>query len=256
MEILNTISKNTDKPVCVVTGGAQGIGKAIATHFLQKNFVVIIADKASEIAEKTIEALHPYGEIMFFYCDVSQPADCINLFAFCSNTFGRVDVLINNAGIGCWKSPYDLEVEEWDLVMHTSLRSCFICSREAAKIMRKQQEGGCIILIASTRAVMSEPNSEAYAAAKGGITALTHALAASFAQDHIRVNCISPGWIETLHYDDLKEIDHKQHFSGRVGKPEDIARLCVFLADPANSFIDAENITIDGGMTRKMQYAE
>jgi NAD(P)-dependent dehydrogenase (short-subunit alcohol dehydrogenase family) len=116
----------------------------------------------------------------------------------------------------------------------------------------KTSGGGSIVNIASTRAFMSEPGSEAYAASKGGIVALTHALAASLAPDKIRVNCISPGWIETRDYESLREADHKQHFSGRVGKPNDIARACLYLAAPGNEFINGENIIIDGGMTRRM----
>jgi len=101
---------------------------------------------------------------------------------------------------------------------------------------------------------MSEPDTEVYAATKGGIVALTHALAASFAPDHIQVNCISPGWIETREYESLRDIDHTQHFSQRVGKPEDIARACLFLTNAENNFINGINLTIDGGMTKKMIY--
>jgi NAD(P)-dependent dehydrogenase (short-subunit alcohol dehydrogenase family) len=115
-----------------------------------------------------------------------------------------------------------------------------------------KDHGGLIVNIASTRAFMSEPDSEAYAASKGGLVSLTHALAASFAPHRVRVNCISPGWIETGDYLKLREADHLQHFSGRVGRPEDIAKACLFLA--GNDFINGENIIIDGGMTRKMIY--
>jgi hypothetical protein len=167
--------------------------------------------------------------------------------------YGRLDILINNAGFGCWKSPYDLTVEEWDSVINTNLRGTFLCSREAAKIMRKSG-GGSIVNIASTRAIMSEPDSESYAASKGGILALTHALAVSLGPDRIRVNAISPGWIETGDYEKLREIDHLQHPAGRVGKPEDIARACLFLTADENSFITGINLVIDGGMTRKMIY--
>lgn len=150
-------------------------------------------------------------------------------------------------------SPYDLPVEEWDTVINTNLRCTFLCSREEARIM-KEHGGGSIVNIASTRAIMSEPDSEAYAASKGGIVALTHTLAASFAGEHIRVNCISPGWIETGDYGKLRDQDHEEHFSGRVGKPEDIARACLYLTSPGNEFINGANIIIDGGMTRKMIY--
>lgn len=103
---------------------------------------------------------------------------------------------------------------------------------------------------------MSEPNSEGYAASKGGIYSLTHALALSLSPFHITVNSISPGWIENNHYDRLSPQDHLQHPSGRVGRPEDIANLCLFLAKEENDFINGENIVVDGGMTKKMIYTE
>ena len=109
--------------------------------------------------------------------------------------YHRLDILINNAGMGITNSPYELTVDQWDLVLNTNLRGAFLCSREAAKILRRQG-GGAIVNIASTRAFMSEVNTAAYSASKGGLIALTHALAAP-APDKIRVNSISPGWIET-----------------------------------------------------------
>ncbi len=110
--------------------------------------------------------------------------------------------------------------------------------------------------IASTRAIMSEPNSEGYAATKGGIVAVTHALAASLSDDRITVNAISPGWIETGDYSNLRGADHEQHLSKRVGKPEDIARACLYLTSKENDFVTGVNLVIDGGMTRKMIYEE
>jgi NAD(P)-dependent dehydrogenase (short-subunit alcohol dehydrogenase family) len=103
---------------------------------------------------------------------------------------------------------------------------------------------------------MSEPCSEAYAASKGGIVSLTHALAVSLGPDRIRVNCISPGWIETRRYDALSASDHAQHPAARVGKPDDITRACLYLSDPANDFVTGINLVVDGGMTRKMIYEE
>lgn len=101
---------------------------------------------------------------------------------------------------------------------------------------------------------MSEPNTETYSASKGGIYALTHSLAASLSEKNIRVNAIAPGWIHTGSAKELRDVDHDQHWSGRVGKPDDIARACLFLCDSRNSFITGECLTIDGGMTRKMIY--
>lgn len=241
------------KPLKVlVTGGAKGIGREIAKAFASKGSFVMISDIDSVNGEKTADQINNEGhKALFYYADNSKAEDLKNLISETADKLGGLDVLINNAGFGIWKSPAMLTVEEWDSVINTNLRGAFLCSREAAPVIRKGG-GGTIINIASTRALMSEPGSEAYAASKGGIVALTHALAASYAPDNIRVNCISPGWIETGDYSKLKPSDHAQHFSGRVGKPSDIAKACIFLAD--NDFINGTNIIIDGGMTKKMIY--
>lgn len=142
---------------------------------------------------------------------------------------------------------------EWDEIINTNLRSVFIFSREAAKVM-KINNGGSIVNISSTRTLMSEPGSEAYAASKGGIISLTHAMAASLSDSNIRVNCISPGWIETGDYQQLRKADHDQHFSKRIGTPDDIAKACLFLTLEDNDFINGINLVVDGGMTKKMIY--
>ena len=240
--------------VVIVTGAGRGIGRCVARTYASAGAKVVIAEKdpTSGIeTEKLIIA--DGGTASYIRTDVSHPGDILELFSKTLELFGRADILINNAGISKWKPPCELTVEEWDEVINTNLRSVFLCSREAAKIMR-MSGGGSIVNISSTRAFMSEPNSEAYAATKGGIVALTHALAASLASDNIQVNCISPGWIETGDYSLIKDGDHKQHFSGRVGKPEDIASACLFLTGEENDFINGTNLTIDGGMTRKMIY--
>ncbi|GAV23258.1 SDR family NAD(P)-dependent oxidoreductase [Carboxydothermus pertinax] len=240
--------------VVVVTGSGRGIGRSIAKMYAEHGAKVVIADRNFQEALETERLISEEGgEAMAVLADVSKPEDVITLMEKIEKRYGRLDILINNAGFGCWKSPYDLTVEEWDSVINTNLRGTFLCAREAAKIMRKGG-GGAIVNIASTRAIMSEPNSESYAASKGGILALTHALAISFGPDRIRVNAISPGWIETGEYEKLREIDHLQHPAGRVGKPEDIARACLFLTAEENGFITGANLVIDGGMTRKMIY--
>jgi NAD(P)-dependent dehydrogenase (short-subunit alcohol dehydrogenase family) len=135
----------------------------------------------------------------------------------------------------------------------------FLCAKHALPYLKEQK--GVIINIASTRSLMSEPNTEAYSASKGGIVALTHAMAASLGPD-IRVNCISPGWIDVSewrkrslrHKGELTAADHAQHLAGRVGVPSDVAELALFLASPEASFITAANFIVDGGMTRKMIY--
>ncbi|WP_422448106.1 glucose 1-dehydrogenase [Thermoanaerobacterium sp. DL9XJH110] len=240
--------------VVVVTGAGRGIGRSIAGMYAGRGAKVVIADRNFQDAQEKERLIKQEGgEALAVLADVSRPEDVVKLMEKTEERYGRLDILINNAGFGCWKSPYDLTVEEWDSVINTNLRGTFLCSREAAKIMRKSG-GGSIVNIASTRAIMSEPDSESYAASKGGILALTHALAVSLGPDRIRVNAISPGWIETGDYEKLREIDHLQHPAGRVGKPEDIARACLFLTADENSFITGINLVIDGGMTRKMIY--
>jgi len=240
--------------VVIVTGGGRGIGRSVAELFAAEGAKVVLAERdpaAGDLAGRDIRGRG--GDAWFIQTDVSIPDQVNALVPKTVEKYGTVDILVNNAGFGIWKPPLDLSVEEWDDVMNTNLRGAFLCAREAARFM-KDHGGGSIINIASTRAFMSEAGSEAYAASKGGMVALTHALAASLAQYRIRVNCISPGWIETGDYNTLRESDHLQHLSGRAGRPEDIARACLFLSCEGNDFINGENIIIDGGMTRRMIY--
>ncbi|ALS28266.1 3-ketoacyl-ACP reductase [Paenibacillus sp. 32O-W] len=245
-----------ERKTAVITGAAGGIGRALAAGYAGEGFAVALIDKDEDGLRETgnmVEAAG--GNVYVRKVDLTDPDQIAAGFRDIRDVCGRVDVLINNAGLGAWKSPYELSVEEWDYVIHTNLRGTFLCSREAAAVMRAQG-GGAIVNIASTRAFMSEPNSEAYAASKGGIVALTHALAVSLGPDGITVNCISPGWIETGDYGKLRPEDHAQHPAGRVGKPDDIVRACLYLTDSRNRFVTGTNITVDGGMTRKMIYLE
>jgi NAD(P)-dependent dehydrogenase (short-subunit alcohol dehydrogenase family) len=240
--------------VVIVTGGGRGIGRCTALTYASAGAKVVIAERDDISGAETVRLIvENGGEACFIRTDVSIPEEVAAMVKRAAEIYGRIDVVVNNAGFGIWKSPLDLSIEEWDAVINTNLRGAFLCAREAALFM-KENGGGSVINIASTRAFLSEPGSEAYAASKGGIIALTHALAASLAQYGVRVNCISPGWIETGDYGTLRTEDHSQHFSGRVGRPEDIASACLFLSSDGNEFINGENIIIDGGMTRKMIY--
>ncbi|MEH7387009.1 glucose 1-dehydrogenase [Bacillus sp. JJ1521] len=241
--------------VVIVTGAANGIGKGIAKAFAKSGAKVVLADMDVESGIELAGKLKEQGAVaIFIKTDVRNEQDIQQLMNQTYQTYGKIDILINNAGKNLFKSPFDVTVVEWDDVINTNLRSVFLCSREAAKYMK--ESGGSIVNIASTRAIMSEPYSEGYAATKGGIVAITHALAASFSEYQITVNAISPGWIETGNYEKLREIDHEQHFSKRVGKPEDIANACLYLTDSKNNFVTGINLAVDGGMTRKMIYEE
>jgi len=239
------------REVVIVTGASHGIGRGIAEAYVAKGAQVVLADVNEELGMEVSKQL--VGSV-FIKTDVRKEADIKNLMEMTIKQFGRIDILVNNAGKSDFKPLFELETAEWDDIINTNLRSVFLGSREAALQMRKQENGGSIVNIASTRATMSEPNTEAYSATKGGIVALTHALAASLAEHRITVNTISPGWIETGDYSELRDIDHEQHLSGRVGKPSDIAKACLYLTDPHNDFVTGINLVVDGGMTRKMIY--
>lgn len=250
--------------VAAITGGAQGIGRALAFRFADAGYAVSIADLDAEAgieAERMIAERGARG--LFVRTDVAQAGQVERWIAQTVATLGCPDVLVNNAGIGRRAPLCELKVEDFDRVIAVNLRGTFLCSQAAARHMIARGEGGAIVNIASTRAFMSEPGTEAYSASKGGIVALTHAMAISLGPHGIRVNCISPGWIETRDWQysaraqtpSHSERDRLQHPVGRVGKPDDIADACLFLAGQAG-FMTGQNLTLDGGMTVKMIYED
>ncbi len=193
------------------------------------------------------------GNIHFIKTDVRKETDIKEAFEWIKARFGPVHILINNAGVSAFQPFLELSLDDWNNVLQTNLTSVFLASKEAVKQMQETKGPCSIVNISSTRADMSEPGSEAYAATKGGIKALTHAMALSLEETKITVNAIAPGWIHTTD-NELRKVDHQQHPSGRVGKPDDIARACLFLTESKNDFINGETIIIDGGMTKKMIY--
>lgn len=239
-----------------VTGGASGIGKAIVKAFRQEGCPVAFCDKNETMGLQTAKETGA----AFYPVDVQNKEALESCMLKIFKKWGDIDILINNAGVSQFSSLTETSVEDFDQILSNNLRPVFITSRFLAIHRKAQtllpQQYGRIINICSTRYLMSEPGSEAYAASKGGVYSLTHALALSLADQHITVNSISPGWIQTQKYESLRPEDHMQHPSGRVGKPEDIARMCLFLCQEENDFINGENITIDGGMTKKMIYSE
>jgi len=245
--------------VAFVTGGAQGIGRAIAERFLQDDLCVLIADSDAEAGQETAARLADVGPVRFVQTDVADEAQVRRAIQAAIDGFGHLDILVNNAGIGHSVPLAELDLADWNRVLGVNLTGAYLCARHAAPWLAAS--GGAIVNIASTRALMSEPNTEAYAASKGGLVALTHALAVSLGPK-VRVNCISPGWIDVSARKEsavakpamLTEADHRQHPAGRVGTPEDIAGLAAYLVSPEAGFITGANFVVDGGMTHKMIY--
>ena len=251
--------------VIAISGGGQGIGRAIAWHFAALGYGVSIIDLDGEAGRESLKHMQAMGaRALFVKGDVARPADVARWMRRTRAELGVPDILVNNAGLQMIrKDVLKLTVSEFDRLIASHLRAAFLCSQAAARLMAARRKGGTIINIASTRALMSEPDTEGYSAAKGGILALTHAMALSLARHRIRVNAISPGWIEVSDWQKARaatrpkhsKADRQQHPVGRVGRPEDIAVACQFLAEQA-SFITGQNLVIDGGMSVKMIYEE
>ena len=250
-----TSKSSPSKRRVFITGGAEGIGKAIVEAFCLSGDQVAFCDINEIAGQETAKAT---GSI-FHKVDVSDKDVLESCMQRILSEWNDIDIIVNNVGISQFSSITETSVEDFDKILSINLRPVFITSRLLA-IHRKEQSSpnpyGRIINICSTRYLMSESGSEGYAASKGGIYSLTHALALSLSEWNITVNSIAPGWIQTHDYDQLRPEDHSQHPSRRVGKPEDIARMCLFLCEEHNDFINGENITIDGGMTKKMIYLE
>ncbi len=235
-----------DRPlnVALVTGGARGIGAAIAARLARDGWRVVVADRDAA-------GTAPSGG-RFVPSDVADETAVGSLIAGVAAQEGRLDGLVCNAGINIRKPMAELTLAEWSRVIGTNLTSAFLLARTAEGLLRAAR--GSVVTIASTRAHMSEADTEAYAASKGGLVALTHALSISLAPE-VRVNCISPGWIFTKGTPPRSE-DDAFHPAGRVGTPDDIAALVAFLVGPESGFITGAEFIVDGGVVRKMIYPD
>ena len=245
--------------VAIVTGGAQGIGAAIAARLIVDGYRVVVADVDAEAGREAVRALGPAAR--FVRCDVADEAQVRACVKAALAGGRRLDALVNNAALArpARVPVTKLPLATWNRTLAVNLTGAFLMAKHAAPHLRRAR--GAIVNIASTRALQSEPDTEAYSATKGGIVSLTHALAASLGPA-VRVNCVSPGWIDVSGRQKarkrmqarLSRADHLQHPAGRVGTPEDVAALVAYLLADEAGFITGQNFVCDGGMTRKMIY--
>jgi NAD(P)-dependent dehydrogenase (short-subunit alcohol dehydrogenase family) len=237
--------------VAIVTGAAHGIGRATARRLLDEGWRVGVVDlKAGDLARVYRTQAR---RVAMIDGDVGEETTAKRAVADVITKFGRLDGIVSNAGIMIRKPIRQLTLAEWRRVLDVNLTAAFLLAKASERALRKTN--GAFVSIASTRAEMSEPNTEGYSTTKGGLVALTHALAMSLAP--VRVNCVSPGWIATKDYAKLRRKDHAQHPVGRVGKPDDIAEIVAWLLDGERSgFVTGANFSVDGGMTKKMIYVE
>lgn len=243
--------------VALVTGGARGIGLGIAAWLISEGWQVVISDLDRARGDKVANALG--DNALFLAMDVSDESQVVGGVAEVLRRFGRLDALVCNAAI---TDPHhtvleSLNVSYWNRVLAVNLTGPMLLAKHCAPYLRAHS--GAIVNLASTRARQSEPDTESYAASKGGLVALTHALAMSLGPD-IRVNAVSPGWIDARdpsvrRAEPLSDADHAQHPAGRVGTVEDVAAMVAWLVSRNAVFVTGQEFVVDGGMSRKMIYA-
>ena len=246
------------KQVCVITGGALGIGRCMVQEFARRGMETAFIDADKTAGEETLELVRKDGGTSwFFHGDIAEPQTLEQFAKEIGERFGRVDILVNNACLTRTGLLSECGYEAFNYVLRVGVSAPYYLTKLLLPFF---SHGASVVNISSSRAFMSQADTESYTAAKGGISALTHAMAVSLA-GKVRVNAVAPGWIDTGAYHAADYIpsytkaDTAQHPAGRVGEPMDIVRAVAFLCDPQNSFIDGETITVDGGMTKKMIYA-
>ena len=239
--------------VAVVTGGNGGIGLGMARGLAGAGASVVVAARKAEKAAAALAALGDRS--MFIALDVTDETSCRALIEQTSDRFGRLDVLVNNAGTSIRKPPEAYTAAEWHAVLDTNLTGAFLCSQAAHPVM-KRSGGGKIINIGSMFALFGSAYAAPYAASKGALVQLTKSLAAAWAADNIQVNAVLPGWIDTeLTRDARQQVPglHERVLArtpaGRWGDPDDLAGVAVFLATAASDFVTGAAIPVDGGFS-------
>src|ERR687885_1210816 len=268
MQEKSNFSSNNERRVAVVTGSSKGIGKAIALEFANAGYSVVInarnEEELKQAANDISNSIKDAGRIVSIPGDISQEPVCISLIESAVRQFGRIDVLVNNAGIGGGsKKINELTEKDWDQVIDVNLKGAFLCTREAVKNMMKDENNNnnnnnsnySIINVSSVHEQTPQPESAPYAASKGGMQMLTKTIALELAEKGIRVNGIAPGAIATdmnkelLENQKEKEKKEQEIPVHRIGQPKEIAKVALFLASEDASYVAGTTIYVDGGLT-------
>lgn len=239
--------------VCIITGSSRGIGKAIALEFAKKGAKLAInSTSENDVAKATLEEIKELGaECVLVTGNVANTQDAKNIIDSCIEKYGRIDVLVNNAGITRDNLLMRMSEEDWDSCIDINLKGAFNCIKAASRPMMKQKNTS-IINITSVVGISGNPGQANYSASKAGLIGLTKSVAKEFSKKGIRCNAVAPGFIQSDMTDKLPEEIKEKYFDsiplGRFGNPEDVAKLCAFLASDLSSYITGQVINVDGGL--------